>query len=43
MYMLINLSGTSIIYGIIWLVIGVIWLGVVTKGFKKSVTMSLDE
>ena len=43
MYMLINLSGTSIIYGIIWLIIGIIWLAVVTKGFKKSVTMSLDE
>lgn len=43
MYMLINLSGTSIIYGIIWLVIGIILLAIVTKGFKKSVTMSLDE
>ena len=43
MYMLINLSGTSIIYGIIWLVIGIVWLAIVTKGFKKSVTMSLDE
>lgn len=43
MYMLINLSGTSIIYGIIWLIIGIIWLAIVTKGFKKSVTMSLDE
>lgn len=43
MYMLINLSGVSIIYGIIWLVIGVIILAIVTKGFKKSVTMSLDE
>ncbi len=43
MYMLINLSGTSIIYGIIWLVIGIILLAIVTKGFKKSVTMSLDK
>lgn len=37
LYMLINLSGTSIIYGIIWTVIGVIWLAYVTKGFKKEV------
>lgn len=43
MYMLINLSGTSIIYGIIWTVLGFIWLAVVSKGFKKSVTMNIDD
>lgn len=43
MYMLINLAGTSIVYGLIWLGIGIIVLAVVTKGFKKTVTMSLDE
>ncbi len=43
MYMLINLNGTSLIYGVIWLALGIVWLAVVTKGFKKSVTMNLDE
>lgn len=42
MYMLINLSGTSIIYGLIWLAIGIAWLAYVTKGFNKTVTMNLD-
>lgn len=43
-YLLLNLDGRAKIIGIIWLVIGIVWLACLTRGFREAPPrMSIDE
>lgn len=43
-YLLLNLDGRAKLIGVVWLVIGVLWLAWLTRGFRKAPPqMSLDK
>ena len=43
-YLLLNLDGRAKVIGIIWLVIGIVWLAWLTRGFREAPPrMSIDE
>jgi putrescine importer len=39
----INLHFDALLYGAIWLVIGIILLAVMTRGFRDPLTMKIEE
>jgi putrescine importer len=43
-YLLLNLDGTAKLIGVIWLVLGVVWLAWLTRGFRQAPPrLTLDE